>query len=260
MRHVTTYERFHRHVAAWVDRDIERLLVLGKPGFGKSSAYRLGLGNRPYHLFGGRLTPLSLYMKLCDDPHTPIVLDDISGLLRSDDFRDMLKSLCEAGERVVRWNTSTGKLDGRPREIRCTSPVLIVLNKIPARDPDIAAILDRFDAITFEPTKAEVIKRMIGLFPEDRDIVDLLIELAAMPTLRTLIRARGWRDSRHLNLVEELLDECGVPEPITQLVQIMLDAPEDEWCPRYVEVTGLTDRTYRRHKHVARQIVECRES
>lgn len=258
MRRVTTYERLHRHVAAWVDREIDRLLILGKPGFGKSSSYKQGLGNRPHHIFGGHLSPLQLYLQLCDDPRRPIVLDDISLLLKQDVFRDMLKALCETGERIVRWNTTSSKLRDRPKEVRCTAPVLIVLNEIPARHPDVVAILDRFDAISFEPTKAEVIGRMIELFPDDGDIIDLLIELPAMPTLRTLVRARNWRNSRHLNMVEELLGERGVPEPVAQLVEIMLEAPESQWCTRYVEATGLTDRTYRRHKYVARQIVECR--
>ena len=257
MRTVTTYDRLHRHIAAWVDGDLQRLLVCGDPGYGKSSAYRVGLGDRPFHLFGGRLTPFQLYLRLCDDPDLPIVLDDISALLRSDDFRDMLKSLCETGDRVIRWNTTTSKLDGRPQEIRCTSPVLIVLNRLPAHDPDVLAILDRFDAITFAPTKAEVITRMIELFPEDRDIIDLLIELPVLPTLRTLVKARAWRDSPHLNLIEELLDECGVPEPDAQLVQIMLESPENEWCSRFLAATGLTERTYRRHRPLADQIVAC---
>jgi hypothetical protein len=235
MRRITTYERLHRHVAAWADRDIERLLIVGPAGVGKSSAYRLGMGNRRFHLFGGRLTPLQLYLQLCDHPHRPIVLDDISALLRNRDFRDMLKSLCETGERVVRWNTTTSKLD-------------------------VAAILDRFDAISFEPLKAEVIARMIELFPEDRDIIDMLIELPALPTLRTLVKARCWRDSQHLHLVEELLDECGVPEPVATLAEIMLEVPESEWFQRYAQATRLTDRTYRRHKHLARQLVACRKS
>jgi hypothetical protein len=83
-------------------REMPCLLVLGPPGTGKSFGYRSALGNRPYHVFGGRQTPLQVYLTLHDDPHRPVVLDDISALLRDDQFRDMLKGLCDTGPRVVR--------------------------------------------------------------------------------------------------------------------------------------------------------------
>lgn len=260
MRRIETYERFHRHIAAWVDRDIDCLLVLGPAGFGKSHAYKDALGNRSCHLFGGRQAPLQVYTTLHDAPHLPVVLDDISALLRDNNFRDMLKALCETGRRVVHWGTTTSKLEGRPKSFVCTSPVLIVMNRMPSRDADVAAILDRCDAIEFAPTKPEVIVRMRELFPEDGELIDLLAELPAMPSLRTLVKACRWQRSKYLNLIEELLAECGVPSPVAQLAQIVESAPERDWCQRYVAETGLTDRTYRRHKRLALQLVECRTS
>lgn len=260
MRKVETYERFHRHIAAWLDREIDPVLVVGPPGVGKSHAYASRLGNRPYHRFGGRQTPLHVYKSLHDDPHLPVVLDDISALLQEDCFRDMLKGLCESGERNLHWGTTTNKLEGRPRSFRCTSPVLIVMNKIPSRDADVAAILDRCDAIEFTPTKSEVIARMRELFPADGELIDLIAELPTLPSLRTLIKARRWQNSRHLKLVEELLAECGAPQAVVHLARIIENHPENEWCARYLAETGLTDRTYRRHKRLALQLVECRAS
>jgi hypothetical protein len=260
IRKVDKYERFHRHLAAWVDGEMTCLLVLGPPGTGKSFGYRTALGNRPYHVFGGRQSPLHVYINLYDDPYRPVVLDDISSLLRDATFRDMLKGLCDTGPRVVRWGTTTSKLEGRATSFACICPVLIVLNKMPARDPDLEAILDRVDAIRFEPTKAEIIARMHELWPEEGELIDLLTELPAMPSLRTLDKARRWKRSAHLNLIEELLGECGVPPPVAQLAQIMEALPERAWCDEYVAATGLTDRTYRRHKQLALQLVECRAS
>jgi hypothetical protein len=260
MRKIETYERFHRHIAAWLDREIDPVLVVGPPGVGKSHAYASRLGNRPYHRFGGRQTPLHVYKSLHDDPHLPVVLDDISALLQEDCFRDMLKGLCESGERNLHWGTTTSKLEGRPRSFRCTSPVLIVMNKIPARDADVAAILDRCDAIEFAPTKSDVITRMREVFPADDELIDLIAELPTLPSLRTLIKARRWQNSRHLRLVEELLAECGAPQAVVHLARIIENHPESEWCDRYVAETGLTDRTYRRHRRLALQLVDCRAS
>lgn len=131
MRKIRTYERFHRHMSAWLDREIECLLVLGSAGAGKSHAYLTALGNRPYHRFSGRQSPLHVYLTLCDRPDLPVVFDDIATLVRDDNFRDMLKGLCETGGRVIRWGTTTSQLDGRPRSFRFTSPVLIVMNRMP---------------------------------------------------------------------------------------------------------------------------------
>ena len=261
IRKVDTYERFHRHLASWVDGEVPCLLVVGPPGTGKSHGYRSALGNRPKHVFGGRQSPLHVYMTLHDDPHRPVVLDDISALLRDDTFRDLLKGLTDTGPRVIRWGTTTSKLQGRPTSFTCTCPVLIVLNKMPARDPDLEAILDRVDAIKFEPTKAELIGRMYQLWSEDDELIELLAELPTMPSLRTLDKARRWKRSAHLNLIEELLAECGAPEPVARLAQIMEAFPEEEWLQQYVVATGgLTDRSYRRHKRIAEQILACRRS
>lgn len=260
MRKVTTYERATRIVMAWAKRQIQRLALFGPPGVGKSQAYKSALGNRRYHLFRGRQTPLQVYNTLYDAPDLPVVLDDISALLKDDNFRDMLKNLTETGERVIRWGTTTSKLEGRHTSFVCKSPVLIVLNKLPKNDPDVEAILDRCDAIWFEPTKAEIIARMWEVFPENGDLIELIAELPAMPSLRTLVRAREWQQSDDVNVIEELLSECGVSLEITQLVEIMETFPEGEWCGRYLQRTGLTDRTYRRHRRFADQIVECRKS
>lgn len=258
MRTVDTYDRFHRHITAWVDGEIDPLIVLGPPGVGKSYAYQTCLGNRRHHRFGGRLTPLQAYLRLYDEPDLPVVLDDISALFRDNDFRDMLKALCESGRREVRWGTTTSKLDGRAHWFVCTSPVLIVLNKLPSGDPDVLAVLDRCDTIRFEPTKAEIIQRMYTIFPQNSDLIDLLADLPAMPSLRTLVKARRWQKSKYLNLIEELLSECGVAPPVVQLARIMESSPEAEWCERYIGLTGLTDRTYRRHRQFAQQLVDCR--
>ena len=48
-------------------------------------------------------------------------------------------------------------MNGREKEFTHSSTVLILLNKIPEKNPDVRAILDRCDSIGFEPRKSEVI-------------------------------------------------------------------------------------------------------
>ncbi len=259
MRTIASYNRCDRHIAAYVAGEIDVLLVAGRPGTGKSHAYEHALRETPYHLFRARRTPIKVYNELYDNPDWPVVFDDISALLRDDNFLDLLKSLCETKRtKTIRWSTTTQKLEGRANSFRCTSRVLIVMNELPQKRADVMAVLDRCDAVYFAPTKKEIIARMRHAFPEDAALIDLLERLTVLPSLRTLIKARQWQLSKHLDVVEELLSECQLPDAVHTLIQIMTHHPEREWCQRYVEETGMTERTYRRQKQLAAQIVECR--
>jgi len=258
MRQVPTYDRLHRHLRAWADREIPCLLVMGRPGTGKSHGYRDALKGQAYHEFCARKTPIQVYVDLCDAPHKPVVFDDVSTLLRDNNFIDLLKNLCETGTRTIRWGTSTPLLEGRPQSCTVDAPVLIVLNPMPDDNDDVMAILDRCDGIEFDPPKLEVIARMREIFPHDGDLIDVLGELDVVPSLRTLIKARGWQHSKHLDWREELLAECGVPEAVTVLIGIMQGNPEADWVRHYIAATGLTDRSYRRHRIIADQLLACR--
>lgn len=259
-RQITKYKRLLAHVNAWADGDIDSLLIVGAPGFGKTSAVQEAMEARPHHLFRARQSALEIYMTLQDAPNLPCVLDDIGTLLRDSNSIDLLKSLCETSkEKVLRWGSTTNKLDGRAKSFVCRSHVLIILNKLPSKNDDVMAVADRCDCIEFAPRKMDVLERMREIFPDDGELIELLGELPVMPTLRTLIKARQWRASKHLRLTEELFSECGVPAPVVKLLEIMQKHPQEAWCDLYVQKTGLTDRSFRRHKGIALEILSCRD-
>ncbi|MGD2111691.1 MAG: hypothetical protein PVI86_20130 [Phycisphaerae bacterium] len=260
MRKVEDYDRYHRHIQAWAKRDIDNLVVKGEPGFGKSWAAKTVLEGQPHHWFSARQSPLFVYRELCDQPDWPIVFDDVASLLRSADFVDMFKNLCEDGVATLRWGTTTAKLEGRPNTFRCSSPVLVLLNGIPEKNSDVRAILDRCDNIEFAPTKAQVIAYMRAYFPEDAEIIDLLAELPVLASMRALTKARRWKKADDLNLHEELLSEFGAPDGVVTLINIMEKHPKKEWCRRFVETTTLGERTYRRHKAIAEDLLAARKS
>lgn len=161
---------------------------------------------------------------------------------------------------VRAWGTSTPLLEGRRQSFEFSGRVLIVLNRMPEEHPDVTAILDRCDCIEFDPPKPAVIARMRDIFPEDDELIDLLAELPVIPSLRTLVKARQWQQSQHLDWREELIAECGVSEGIGILLDIMQSVPESEWLNRFTAATGQTDRSYRRHRKIADQVLACRAS
>ncbi len=258
MKKIKTYQRFFAFLLAWLDRSIESLVVVGTPGVGKSWAGRELLKGRPHHWFSARQTPLQVYNQLCDNPDWPVVFDDVPALLTDGDFVDMFKNLCVDGVATVRWGSPTAKLEGRPTSFRCTSPVLILLNKMPYADPDVVAVPDRCHNIEFKPVKSEVIAYMRKYFPGDGELIDLLADLAIMPNIRTLLKARQWARSEYLNLREELLADCGVPEGVALLIEIMERFPKAEWRDRYMKATGQTDRQFRRNRKAAAEVLACR--
>ena len=258
MKKIKTYQRFFAFLLAWLDRSIESLVVVGTPGVGKSWAARELLKGRPHHWLSARHTPLQVYNQLCDNPDWPVVFDDVSGMMRDSNFVDMFKNLCEDGVATVRWGSPAAKLEGRPTSFQCTSPVLILLNKMPCADPDVVAVLDRCHNIEFKPVKSEVIAYMRENFPDDGELIDLLADLAVMPSVRTLIKARQWARSEYLDLHGELPAECGVPEGVAVLIEIMERFPKAEWRDRYMKATGQTDRQFRRNRRAAAEVLACR--
>jgi len=260
MKTISTYERFHNYLLAWHDRDIECLVVRGNHGTGKSWAVEELLRGRPHHWFSAKTTAFQVYNQLHDAPHVPVVFDDVSTILSDSTFVDMLKNLCERGTSTIRWTSKTPLQEGRSMSFKCTAPVIILLNRLPKKNRDLSAVLDRCHNFTFEPTKSQMIAYMRSYFPADGELISLLEELAVLPSLRALMDARDWDRSPRFDLHFELLDEYGVPSGVKSLMDIMERFPAKEWQARYLEVVDRDVRTYRRHKLLAMQLLACRET
>ena len=146
MRRIDTYDRFDRHVRAWAAGEIENLVVLGRPGVGKTWAVTHAVGDQPCNILSARQTPLKVYNRFYDHSTWPVIFDDVSALVHDNNFIDMLKSLCESGARAVRWGTTTDRLNGREKEFTYSSTVLILLNEIPEKNPDVPSPRSRSPA------------------------------------------------------------------------------------------------------------------
>ncbi|HOW73589.1 MAG TPA: hypothetical protein PKY77_23555 [Phycisphaerae bacterium] len=232
--------------------------MVGKGGLGKTHEYEQALEGGPYHQFRGRVSGFDMFLQVQEYPDWPIVFDDVKRLMVDPEAVDIMKQLAETTrERTIRWNTTA--LEDAQKEFVCTSRILVVLNALPTCNPDIEAILDRFDTIEFSPTKAEVIGRMRS-FAENQADVDLIATLPVVPSLRTLVKYQDWKRSE-LDPVEELLAECGVSDEVVAIMSIMEHFPQRQWIKQYQTVTGknyeAAKRDWTRKRATAAQLVEA---
>ena len=221
-RLVETYDRLERFYQAWAEGEIQNLCIVGPGGRGKTHGYeKLKL---EHHLFRGRTSAITMYRTVMESPDLPIVFDDIRALLKDGNCLDLMKQFCDSRKaRRIRWNTAA--LDEDERMFTCTSPVLVILNWIPKDDSDVAAIIDRFDCLFFNPTKSEILNRM-RLFAKSQADVDRFARMPIDPSLRDLIRFEAWKESKHIDEMEELMATCGIPKDIQQMVQILESDPQ----------------------------------
>jgi hypothetical protein len=255
MRKVDTYERLGNHLQAWHDHEIPFLVVVGRPGTGKSRAYEDLLADESYTLFRGRTSALQIYIMVYDHPSRQIVFDDVGQLLREPTCLELMKSLCDSRlRRIVQWNTTTQLLDGRDKCFVASSPVLVVCNRTLLDNEDMGAILDRGDAIEFDPPKPEVIAKL-KTYADDPEIVALLEAMPVVPSLRTYEKAKAWKKSRHLDLKQELFAECGVGEHVQILTDIITNEPRERQLELYIHRTGRCRRDYFNQLPLARQLV-----
>lgn len=258
IRRVETYERFQRFIRSWANRSIPHAGVIGRPGTGKTSEYEAILDGMLHHLFRGRTSALAMYTTVKDAPGWPIVFDDIRVLLSDGSSIDFMKQVADSKPyRTIHWRTNA--LPECERKFVCTSPVLVVVNKVP-NDADVHAVLDRLDVIEFTPTKAEIIAKMRS-FANDQADVDLIADAAVLPSLRTLKHFEGWKKSE-LDELEELYAECGVPPSVQTITDIMHRFPPRGWIKQYQAATGKSyeaaKRDWARKRHLARQLLESR--
>lgn len=262
-RPIDTYERLGRHYQAWSKGDMQFLAVIGPPGLGKTYEYET-LALTPCHEFRGKTSAVEMYRDAKDLPDAPIIFNDVRGLMRKNDCIDIMKQLCETKpRRTIRWKTNTHLIPREERQFECTSNVLVVLNSVPKNDPDVEAILDRFDVVEFRPSKAEIIARM-RTFAERQGDVDLMANLPVDPSLRDLDRFERWCRAEDINEIEELLSLCQIPSDIQLMMQVLETTPPRKRLAAYRQLSGKTyeaaKRAWTRKWRTAQRLIMPRQS
>ena len=103
---VTTYEQLDRYLGKFSSDELGLVLLLGRPGTGKSESVKRALsvadgaaddarrpGGSPLYI-EGHMQPFGLYRQLWEFRNRPIVLDDLDRLYADPDCVRLLKPLC----------------------------------------------------------------------------------------------------------------------------------------------------------------------
>ncbi len=255
LRPVDTYRGLADHVRSWFDGHIRFLAVIGSPGIGKSSAYEDGIDGTGCHLFKGRTSAIEIYKAVHDEPDWPIIFDDVGSLLKDQNTVELMKALCDSRpERRVQWRTATKHLEGRAQWFITSALVLLVCNRDAPRNDDVRAILDRADAISFEPTREEILAK-IEEFADDPEIVEALRQMPIVPSLRLYCKAKEWKGSPYLDWRANLLQCAAVPYHVVAASEILRSVPPERQVDEYIRRTGRSRRDWFYTKKKAEQFL-----
>lgn len=228
--HVTTYDDLHDYARSFARRHHSLLIVLGKPGLGKSRCVRAALGREPHLYLNAHVTPLALYQALYEHRGTPIVLDDVDSLLENRVSLPILKAACDSEpRRQVRWLSSHPGIgdgaDQTPPVFATDSPICLLVNGWALRQRDLAAILDRALSLRFEPSLAEVHRAAWEWF-SDAEVYRFIGRHYALGTrlsFRTYGKAADLKASRPADWPEKTLELMGVDQRTRAMVRITDD-------------------------------------
>jgi len=149
IQEVATYRDLEGYLKGFRGGHIGLLVLLGRPGTGKTETTRAILGE-------------------------PVVLDDVDNLFRDVKSVSLLKVVCQTVPvKRVEWNSRQSVLDREklPTSFETTSRVMIIANEIRKIDANVSAVADRGVVLRFEPDAREVHER-VGTWFKDKQIYE----------------------------------------------------------------------------------------
>jgi len=182
-------------------------VIHSEGGLGKtySSQVILKGKNIDYAYLNSFTSPLELYNFLYDNAEGKVILiDDTEGIWDNKSIISILKNATElSGNRVISWNSTTSKLEGRNNTCPFNSGIILLTNQLPnaEKNPHIQALLSRsFLAklnFTYEE-KLDIIKEVSKTEYKDlkeeqrKEVFDFIKENTSPATrnlsIRTLIK------------------------------------------------------------------------
>jgi hypothetical protein len=187
-RLLTRYDELRRYAQASAAGNLNLLIVLGRPGLGKSRIVRSAVSADACWI-EGRTTAFGMYGRLFHDRNKLVVIDDVDDLHHDRDAVRLLKELCQTDPiKTIAWNSAPRHLERHdvPPKFQTTSKTIIIANDWKRLNLDIEALEDRGHVVRFQPSALEVHRHAAEWF-DDQEVFDFIGERLSyfeQPSLR----------------------------------------------------------------------------
>lgn len=255
---VTSYADLKEHAMVFATGRYSLLILLGKPGLGKSQTLKGCLGNREHIYLDNHASAFGIFQLLYQERDQPVVIDDLDGLYSDRGMVRLIKGLCNTDQvKTMRWHSRHPDIgwgpDKSPPEFDTKSPVCLIANQWKTLNSNIQAVEDRAIVIDFCPPVGEVHCQVKEWF-EDQHVYKFIEEHLALitrPSMRYYKHGQTLREAHPQRWKSMLLELMGVNEKLRIIIALQDDdqfGSEEERAKEYVS-RGLGDRsTYFRWK------------
>jgi hypothetical protein len=181
-----SYDGARAWLARFAEENFNLLFLVGRPGIGKSQMAIQAVSGRRHVMIECHATKLAFYIKLYQHRDELVVIDDEVNFVKDSGKVALMNSLCQTNPvKTLRWDSTTGILGdlGIPAEFTTRSPVLVITNRLSNLNTHTAAMLDRGQPLSFQPSSAEIHREVANWFT-DKEIHDFIGEwLSFIPGL-----------------------------------------------------------------------------
>lgn len=257
---VTNYHDLDRYVCKFAEGSLDLVLLLGKPGIGKTEAVKQALGTDDDRHGGalyveGHAQPFGLYQGLWRYRNSPVVLDDLDRLYANPDCVRILKPLCNTrrAKRISWLSNAVASVPGLPSQFTTTSNVMLIANEWRSLNGNVRALEDRTIVLWFNPTAEEIHRKTAEWFdePEIYHFIGSYLPQIPQLSMRYYEKAKRLRHAGFSDWKKSLLQMMLSDRIVAVVAGLQLDplrSNEAQRIKQFTAETGLSRATYFRVK------------